>query len=120
MLVPPLSSDIGAKNSRLGDRIRKVAAGPRLCKLFCGGAACKYCDHKRWIKANQAVEGASRQGRRRMGHEGWRGVVTCKAHLALAFSNAASFFFFFFFFFFFLLQACSPRGSRRIFLQQAG
>lgn len=59
MLVPPLSSDIGAKNSRLGDRIRKVAAGPRLCKIFCGGAACKYCDHQRWVKANQAIEGVS-------------------------------------------------------------
>lgn len=58
-IVPPVNVKVSAKNSRLGDKFRSVAAGPRLCKMFCGGTACKYCDYTRWRDNNQAIAGES-------------------------------------------------------------
>ena len=46
-----------AKNSLIGDQIRKVAAGPRLCKMFCNGAACQYCTDVKWTGSGQAIDG---------------------------------------------------------------
>ncbi len=48
---------IKAKNSNLGDKVRQLASGPRLCKLFCSGRLCKYCDFTRWQANGQAIDG---------------------------------------------------------------
>eukprot|EP00049_Salpingoeca_infusionum_P011364 m.196764 g.196764 ORF g.196764 m.196764 type:complete len:888 (-) comp14910_c0_seq1:1563-4226(-) len=55
--LPPVTTATKAKNTLLGDKLRAIAAGPRLCKMFCKGSKCKYCDHSRYLGQAQAVEG---------------------------------------------------------------
>lgn len=48
---------VGATYSKLTDLIRRAAAGGLSCRLFCGGARCKYESAEKWTAEEQAIPG---------------------------------------------------------------
>lgn len=48
---------VEATYSKLTDRIRRAASGSLSCRLFCGGARCKYESAEKWTAEEQAIPG---------------------------------------------------------------